>query len=90
MYWVLRDEEKDCMKALYCTEIWSLCKEDIRKIEALAMWICTRMKSISRWDRIDDKCRDLEENLRKISHHNFSHQISQLGARNIILHAFRI
>ena len=33
--------------ALYCAETWSLRKEDIRRIEALEMWIWRRMERIS-------------------------------------------
>ena len=33
--------------ALYCAETWSLRKKDIRRIEALEMWVWRRMKRIS-------------------------------------------
>ena len=47
--------------ALYSAEIWSLRKEDIRRIEALEMWIWRRMERISWTEKITN-----EEVLRRV------------------------
>ena len=47
--------------ALYCAETWSLRKEDIRRIEALEMWLWRRMERISWTEKVTN-----EEGLRRI------------------------
>src|SRR5437899_9291739 len=42
-------------KLLYGSETWTLKKEDIRKLEALEMWLCRRMEKISWKDRISNE-----------------------------------
>ena len=50
--------------ALYSAETWSLRKEDIRRIEALEMWIWRRIERIS-WTEKITNCRltDMEAHL---------------------------
>ena len=42
-------------KLLYGSETWTLKKEDIRKLEALEMWLWRRMEKISWKDRISNE-----------------------------------
>ena len=47
--------------ALYCAETWSLRKEDVRKIEALEMWLWRSMERISWTEKVTN-----EEVLRRV------------------------
>ena len=43
------------MTFLYGSETWTLKKEDIRKLEALEMWLWRRMEKVSWKDRISNE-----------------------------------
>src|SRR5690349_18401896 len=40
---------------LYCSEIWTLRKEDIRKLEVLEVWLWRRMEEINWTDKITNE-----------------------------------
>jgi len=44
-----------CGLTLYCTETWTLRKEDITRLEAFEMWIWRRMEKISWMEHISNE-----------------------------------
>ena len=70
--------------ALYSTETWSLRKEDIRRIEALEMWIWRRMERISWTEKIAN-----EEALRRVEEKGPMVETMVRRNKNLIGHIMR-